>query len=510
MRAEKLSWSQGTFVFLYLLLMTVLYGLRRNFSGDPYWHIKLGEIMVQYRTFAKFDLLSYTSPGTYYINHEWLHDIIIYFFYRTFGETGGLLVFQLIFIFLFALMIFLIVRLFSKKLVYPFIAIPLVFLVDLGRVQPRPHIMADVFFSLFICLWERYRLTNNYKRLYILIPLTIFWTNLHGSFQLGLGILSLMWIGELIEYYWRKDPRETSIAFLKHGGVVILLCSLSSLLNPYGIELHISIYQTVFGGEIGRLAKYIVEWRSFMAQQWAFVRWVPFLFLVSAASFYINRKNARLSHILAFCALTVLTWQAARFRSYLAVMAVLVTAYNLYKNPVKFKPVYPYVACAFFLVYSIYFYIERFHIIYPFHTLPQIAPKKLVDFMEENNIHGRAFHRYSTGGYLAFRRWPGELIFMDGRTPVFKDFFLDYIEARTNASAFTKLENKFNFDYVFLDTTFLKSGNGLATNLINNKDWKLVYFNPEEGVLLLKDVPKFKYLIEKYELKDIPELLKDL
>jgi len=491
--------------------MTVIYGLHGNVDGDPYWHIKLGEIMFKTKTILKHDVLSYSASGVEYINHEWFSDFILYFFYKFFGEPGGLMAFQFTFVFLFALMIFLIVRLFSNKLVYSFIAIPLVLLIDFSRILARPHIISDVLFALFIYLWERDRQSDNYKRLYILIPLTVLWTNIHGSFKIGVATLGIMWAGEFIEYIWKKDSRSTSANFIKHGGIVVALCILSTVINPWGIALHVFIYQTSFFGEMAGMMKDNIEWETLMSQRWFSLQYIPLLFFTCAAGFFANLEKARLSHVLAFSAIFALTLKAARFSPHLATISVLITAYNFYMRRIKVAAILTHVICVLLFIYSIYFYIHNFNsIIYPFTTRPWAAPRKIVDFLEENNIYGRPFYTWTAGGYLSFRRWPKQLVFMDGRAPVFKDFFYDYVKlvTRGDTDLFKKLNNKFDFDYILLPSRLMWLQ--FAVDLLNDKQWVMVYFEPNEGVLLLKDIPKFEKIIEKYKFKEPPAQLMPL
>ena len=134
------------------------------------------------------------------------------------------------------------------------------------------------------------------------------------------------------------------------------------------------------------------------------------------------------------------------------------------------------------------------------------APVRMVDFLEYYNIRGRVFNDMGLGGYLLFRRWPGELVFFDGRTPVYgEEFFREYIEALMNQRNFEELLEKHDFDYLVLSTMELEKQRKFHEYLWNDPRWRLVYAM-NDGFVYLRDVPRFKEPIKKLELKRHPLL----
>jgi hypothetical protein len=64
------------------------------------------------------------------------------------------------------------------------------------------------------------------KRIWLLVPLTVVWTNLHGGFLSLIAVLGLTAVGGLIAGGWLRY------------GMLTAACSAASLINPYGIHLH--------------------------------------------------------------------------------------------------------------------------------------------------------------------------------------------------------------------------------------------------------------------------------
>ncbi|MFA4875582.1 MAG: hypothetical protein WC690_09625, partial [bacterium] len=114
------------------------------------------------------------------------------------------------------------------------------------------------------------------------------------------------------------------------------------------------------------------------------------------------------------------------------------------------------------------------------------------------------FNEMSSGAYLIFRRWPGERVFIDGRTPVYGDqFYKEVVEVLRNARNFEDLDRRYRFDYLVFTTGSALREEDFQRYLWQNREWKLVYSNID-GVVYLRDEPKFRDLIRKLELKHNP------
>ncbi|MFH1874309.1 MAG: hypothetical protein ABH859_03875 [Pseudomonadota bacterium] len=513
---QKLSKAQYLILFLYLVITACIFGIHRNPSFDTYWLIKLGEIIFTNLSFAKHELLSYTASGTYWVNLEWLSASIIYLYYHIFGETAGLIIYQVTFILLLEIALLLIVRLYTSKIIYSILVIPLVLLVCSSRFTPRPHLMSFFFFAFFIYIWAKSQKTNNYKYLYYLIPLYVLWFNLHGAAKISLVVLFLFWLGELIDFLSKRQD-SVSKKFLIHTTIVIALCFLGGLINPFGLEAYIYTYQSTFG-ELRQFTGYISEWVPVLSEHAKFfldIYFLPLALIIIGFGFFGNRQHFRLSHALGILAVFYLNWKAVRFAPYLAILGCYITIYNLKDFKIKHEK-----SLLYFMLFLTWLTIFKLSYdtkdkFYPLQASGGVAPKELVNFLEENDIHGHPFHNYPLGAYLSFRRWPKEKIFMDGRTHVygvelFQDYlvvFSKYLEA---IPVFEKLKEKYDIDYIIFTVGDIKKKKPLASYLLNQPEWKLVY-SDEYGLVLLKDIPKFKPLIAKFEQKELdPKLLKKI
>ncbi len=104
----------------------------------------------------------------------------------------------------------------------------------------RPHLFTLLL--LPVCLWvvEADRRENT-RWLWALIPVTALWTNLHGGFVIFLACLGLLVLACAIEVALRRGLRRAGPRSAATPRCWRDARSLRSL-NPYGIQLHVHIY----------------------------------------------------------------------------------------------------------------------------------------------------------------------------------------------------------------------------------------------------------------------------
>ena len=132
------------------------------------------------------------------------------------------------------------------------LAIALSFVVVKGVVgQVRacgcPHMFTWGLLLITIWLLEADRRRPS-RRVYLLIPMAMVWTNLHGGFMTLLLALAIYAVGVGAEQVWAlyrsgdadrvwKVPQG-----VKRYGLLLVLCAAATLVNPYGYHLHEHIY----------------------------------------------------------------------------------------------------------------------------------------------------------------------------------------------------------------------------------------------------------------------------
>lgn len=154
-------------------------------DGDTYWHIAAGQWMLDHASVPHADPFSATMPGTPWIAHEWLSEVLMTLAYRAGGWAG----LQLLCGAALALSLGMLARYLARWQDQPaaLISCAIAVAAIVPSLFARPHLIALVPLTGW-CIGllrarERQRAPS-----WLLVPLIGLWANLHGSFVLGLAL----------------------------------------------------------------------------------------------------------------------------------------------------------------------------------------------------------------------------------------------------------------------------------------------------------------------------------
>lgn len=180
-------------------------------SQDEWWHLKAGRWIVEHRALPTHDIFTYAGADFRWYNHEWLSQVIFYLVYALgaggdpgpLGEVGGvtaLVAFKALIVTLtFALLAWL-ARLRGAS--WPAALFVALLAADISRrtIYPRPPVFSYLFFTLFLIaftLWKTGRMRGRW--LWLLVPVTVVWSNLHGMVLLAIVAAGAFAAGEALE-----------------------------------------------------------------------------------------------------------------------------------------------------------------------------------------------------------------------------------------------------------------------------------------------------------------------
>lgn len=483
-------WGPGSAAFLVIWLALLYFG-REQLFRDPgtLWHTVVGERMLSEHAYIDHDPLSFTFESKPWIAQQWLGECAMALAHRAGGLDALLLLAATV---LAATYAFIFGRLRTAGARPPVAAllIALVIAASSYHFHPRPHLASIAFMAMcyaLVCDVEAGR--QSPRRLLLLIPLFVAWTNLHGGALGGIvtvAIVILCWIGMMLVAA-HGDPAAPRLRSRALGLFVLLIaCAGSVFVNPRGAELPRVWLDLMKSGVVAKIMSEHapLKWTS-----------VEALMIGSLAACYIVvlatswRRMLRVTWLLPLLWLA-LTVSRVRHGPLFAVLAVLSIAEMLphsslatslcARSPEQTNRrvrsrVAPVAIAAFTLALAIQ--AAGLHI--PLlgagwaRLNPRYWPVEAAPALREaiaKSGDPRVFNQMTFGGYLIYAV-PEARVFIDDRCELYGDEFLMQYESLMNApEEFDAVAATWPFPHVLVSAR-----SKLAAHLADHADWHLIH-----------------------------------
>jgi hypothetical protein len=189
---------------------------------DLAYHLRAGGEILDGGGIPRVDTWTFTVAGQPWHDQQWGAQVLLALTERAGGWTGLVLLRAVLTAATFGLVAFAAVRQGAAVRTASLVAL-LAFGVAAVAMALRPQLFGMVLFALVLLLVvERQRQP---RLLWLTLPITILWANLHGSFFLA---------GVLLTYAWLDD----AVAGRGHRVLPVLIASLAAtVVNPWGLEI---------------------------------------------------------------------------------------------------------------------------------------------------------------------------------------------------------------------------------------------------------------------------------
>ena len=471
-------------------------------DGDTGWHLRTGEWILANRRVPDQDIFSYTKAGQPWFAWEWLWDLSFGWMHQHAGMAAVILAS----LFVLCCTSVLLFRLVRRQSGNALIAILIMFLVTGGSAVhwlARPHLFTLLFTVIFYSMLERVN-EGNTRLLWWLPALMVVWTNLHGGFFVGLILVGAYAGGELLRALFearseaRKQATARAIPFLVAGTT----CAFATLINPYFYHLHAHIFEYLTD-------KYqyqnIVEFQSFNFHHPVTVFFEPMLLMGLAAAVWSLARRDYI-HALLLAGWAHLALVAVRNTPIFMIVASVPVAGMLQKmiedlpdsNVADWLRQAASRAARFAADFAETDSIPRLHLASAGATCLLIAlfyapnapakcraeydaahyPAKAVELLRKAGPSETIFTDDAWGGYLIYRLYPANKVFIDGRSDfygsTFNEKYLDVMNVRYDWEK--------NLDQYHVNAILLPVAAPLAATLKQSPRWRAIY---DDGVAIL-------------------------
>ncbi len=461
-----------------IAVLTALSQIHPIWEPDLWWHMWVGEQMVDHGFWAYPDHSSFTQDGWTYVNAEWLPSIVLWLAWVIAGPAGPTLLTALG-----AAAGVLVVGLLTRRLApeRPWLAVAACALIagmTFERWAARPHLFFLTLLPLGLLVLE---LPAGRRRLLALIGLQLLWSHCHGSHVLLPGLVGARAIG-----WWLRDGR----AGLREGVISVGVLGLMSLLvGPQGPGTLAHVLHHASSDSVSHIGEMrSPTWADLMPSELGGVAW---LWLVVVAVIVLAmRRRPRLDDLLVGLAGVALQYTAVRFHAAMGILLLPLLLRREGARPASWPRAELAVALLLVLL-----------------TVPNGwrkqaqgapwgrpglgvwedgVPVDAADLLEAHGASGHVWNYYDDGGYLIWRLAPQLKFAIDGRSPAFHtvDHHGLWRQSKYSVATFRGMDARWGIDHALVDRDL-----PLCGRLEGHPDWRLVHVDARRALFTKADGP---------------------
>ncbi len=444
--------AEGLFVAVVFSLLAV-YALRSIYCIDIFWHIVVGEWIVENRAIPSVDTFSAVHPDRPWTPFQWLYEVIVY----GLDAAGGLLLLRLVHVSLILLGFALLYRAARLEL-GPALAI-LVLTVGIvlfgDRFRVRPHVFNLVFMMgllpVFFGRWRRLR----WPGMLGVGAVGWLWANIHAGGALlmpvALGGVSAGALFKMVAAppagngeggvgWWRRQPPELRRDFLQALRLSLVVV-VPMLLMP-GFFKGVITAITMYGASVELIPEWgqPTDYFALLGERgWlhhTLVGFAPYVLIVMLGGYVmamvLARRTERVpwSEVLLGALMLYLAQRSLRF-VYLGVVPLIFLLRQLRdgigaeggsarRRHVMIALALTLSLGAMAVSWHYNITVQRGGFARALARIPETLepsrfPVEAADFLAEAEIEGRVLHLAKWGGYLLYKLWPRASVFADGR-----------------------------------------------------------------------------------------------
>ncbi|MEF3280970.1 MAG: hypothetical protein K6357_08420 [Elusimicrobiota bacterium] len=441
--------------------------------------------------------------------------MISWLFYFFWGY-GGIYVFKIITL----LVLFLAVGGLLKDLKFPSLNLlwffPLFSYILIDSLDFKSENYSVVFFVIILRLLNRidFGIGMEKRKKYYFYFVIIFalWANVHSGFVYGLFLISVFFIGGLINRVISFEKRKwfnLNDIYLQ----LFIVSFFATLINPFGLKIYLVFLENLVSVKI--FEKYIYEWMPVDIKRENYITYIISVGVNLIAYIYWNFKNKRLNFteiiLIAYFVISGFLHQRITIYTFI-IVSFLGIKYFLGFASSALKNILAILLVSFILFKGFNQFEKNIKVLIEngFYVNQWVSDASINFIVKNKEYLGslKLYNGWNTGGSLAFGLYGYNKTFMDGRY-IFSNMLEEYIETTKNSNNFEKYDRKYNFGllYFHIPPSVKKEMYKVINNEreyfvarpyfiknINFDKWGLIYFDRKNMVFVKKTLVDKEFL----------------
>ena len=476
------AWLKPAIVLLAAALLFVWFSPEVA-DSDTWWQLRTGQYIVQTHKLAVPDPFAFTTrdAGAAYpdepivrhfnLTHEWLAEAIFYLVYAAGGFTG-MVAFRALLLMGVCAFSGLVAFKRTNSFYWAVAAAVAVGTVANRYTHDRPFLFTFLLASATFAILE-------YRRyLWALPPMFLLWANLHGGFFVGWVILGVYCAEAIIHRGAKLTPEDRKLFLISAISLAV------STLNPNFLE---PLRMTMLYRQ-SKLQVRLWEWQH--TALWPLEPFQVMLF-AGIAVMLVAARRVRFTDWIFFLGFAFAAFWAVRNVMLFAIVApFMIAAYFPWKRALP--PIGEFAAAALLVLGFGYAVAQGEGL--QFRAAEWKYPFGAAKFLEDHHVTSPMLNSYVDGGFLMWRLWPQEKVFIDGRAlsdRVFEDF--TKIVYNAAGSDPRQLMAKWGIETIVLEGFEYTGGDPFRLVAVLGLDrpveWHLVYWD-DTAVIFMRHLPQ--------------------
>jgi hypothetical protein len=419
------------FVFILLLAGALISGTRMlNTDSDLGRHLTLGNYILTSGHVPTQDILSFTKSGQSRPPYEWLAQVLLAIAYRILNLDGVVLLTSLAIAAAFAFVYIDSVQRSHWPVLAMFMTLWAAAASSLHWVS-RPHVFTFLFLAVWLAMLDKI-LRGERQPVWPFPALMVVWANTHGGFIFGFLAYAAYLLGWLITYFRGDGMVGVGRKLLIIGGTSLL----ASFITPDLWGNWSAILSNRSSYILSRTAE-TMPLNLELFNVWPFLG----LLVLSIALMLLNRKRLAPAHSLLLGGLAIMSFAMARNVPLFVIAAAplcvswLAAALSRLRLWASLEDGFSGIdrrlrgflwsLLAFACAFSFLSYHLRLAQAPMFQLNPRQFPADAIAWLDRNPQPGYMFNDINWGGYLLFRLWPQQRVFIDSQTDFYGEDFVE-------------------------------------------------------------------------------------
>jgi hypothetical protein len=465
------------FFFVLILAGALLSGSRMlNVDSDLGRHLTLGQYILASHEIPTHDVLSFTKTGESRPPYEWLAQVLLAVAYRLLDLDGVVLLTSLVIAVSFSVIYTDSVER-SDAPILALLVVAWAAAASSLHWVARPHVFSFLFFAIWLSRLDKLR-RNERVALWQFPALMLIWVNTHGGFIYGFLACAAYLAGWLFDFLRKSSTRLIGERLL----IVCVTSLVASILTP---DLWRN-WNAVLNNRSAYILSRTVET---MPPDFSSPAIWPFIALLFLALILVLRLRTQIAagHIFLLGSLGILGFSMARNIPFFAIAAAPILAAWLRESLKRLTVCltieegfaridmalrgYIWSALAVLLAIGFFAYREAKTQTSLYELSPGVFPVAAVNWIESNSHPGNMFNDFNWGGYLLFKLWPSQRVFVDSQSDFYGEQFIHQYAGILGGDENWEAElSRYHVDWIIIPPSA-----GLAEKARLSSNWSVVY-----------------------------------